>query len=316
MSPQPNSSGDSIFDEPALAGQLPLSAVRPVPVSPEQSVINEPVLAARHPEQVAPPANMAAASEELVRHSVFNEPYALPPDDPQGPPRLITTDWYCQRCGYNLRGRHTGQACAECGHVQSTPPPPVEQVSYTNWLRAKIAATSVDKSWTVTALAALLGGVWAILAAMINNSSFGGSIVFIAVLVAPVIEEVMKIALTAWIVEVRPYLFKSTAQVRIACIASGAMFGVLENVYYVLAVLPAMGADDSVYLFRWIVCTALHITTTIISSIGIARVWTQATTNLSEPNLDAAYPWLLGAIILHGTYNGSAVLFEIGKNMF
>jgi len=260
--------------------------------------------------------DMASASEELVRHSVFNEPHALPPDAGDAGPRPINADWFCAKCGYNLRGRLAGQACPECGHVQTSAPPPVQQVSYTNWLRAKIAATSEEKTWMITAVAAMLGGVWAVLAAMWNNSTVGGSMLFVAVIFAPVIEEIMKVALAAWIVEIKPYLFKHERQVRIAIIASGAMFGILENIYYSLVVLPAVGAPESMYLFRWIVCTALHITTTIVSSIGVAKVWREATVNLREPNLDSAYPWLIAAMVLHGLYNGGAVLFEIGRQAF
>lgn len=268
---------------------------------------------------------------------------------------IVQADTFCPGCGYNRRTQRLGDACPECGHrmnmaaFEPAPPEPLDntmgeeelarhsifnephvlsdidaatlmpreqQVSYANWLRAKMAATSSDKTWAVTLFCLLFGGIWAVLAAMVNNSLVGGSILIIAVIFAPVIEEVMKVALAAWIVETRPYLFKSKLQIRIAIIASGATFGILENIYYVTLILPKVNAPESMYTFRWIVCTSLHIITTIITSIGIARSWSDATTNLREPSLDRAYPWLLAGIILHGLYNGGAVLFEIGSNLF
>lgn len=314
------SNDDSIDAEPALkAGRDARNAMANLPA--DQTILDEPALVA----------------------------------DPSLASIIVQADTLCPACGYNRRTQRLGDACPECGHRMATAAfdpapfepvgktnheeelarhsifnephilsatdaaaltPPDQQVSYANWLRAKIAATSWDKTWGVTLLCLLFGGVWAVLAAMFNNSAVGGSIVIIAVIFAPVIEEVMKVALTAWVVETRPYLFKSKLQIRIAIIASGAMFGLLENIYYVTLILPAANAPQSMYTFRWIVCTSLHIITTIITSIGIARTWSDATTNLREPSLDRAYPWLLAGIVVHGLYNGGAVLFEIGKNLF
>ena len=114
--------------------------------------------------------------------------------------------------------------------------------------------------------AILVGGVWAILWAGLFNSlnMFKWGIVVIVV-VGPVVEEIMKVAVIACVVEVKPYLFKYRMQIVIAGLAGGLLFGLIENVIYIYVQFPALreqGIDipPSVELYRWIGCTLLHVT--------------------------------------------------------
>ena len=264
-----------------------------------------------------PPHNTARDdNEEQVTHSVYDEPAVFPPGVTDGGRPFIDVDWHCDRCGYNLRGHRVGQPCPECGHVRADGPPPPDRVNYSNFLRRRIAATTDARSWRAVAIAMLAGGPFAIVTAFVTNTFYGTWIIFLIAVVAPAVEEVAKVAITAWMVEVKPWLFRSAAQIRLAAVAGGLWFGVLENVYYVTVVLPAVGAPPEMYAFRWIVCTTLHVVTTFITSFGLVKVWSDATTQLRRPKFDDIWPWLLAAMIVHGVYNGGAIIFEVTRHLF
>ena len=70
-------------------------------------------------------------------HSIFSEPHIQAgadnsSDASKQEPTPITTDWYCSRCRYNLRGLTVGQPCPECGHVEKYDPPRVDPTEDTS----------------------------------------------------------------------------------------------------------------------------------------------------------------------------------------
>ena len=75
-------------------------------------------------------------------------------------------------------------------------PPPDEAVTWSRWIAERVAATSTARTWLVTILVALAAGPWSVFGALANSlaTMSVGAIVF--VVVAPVIEEMMKIAMT------------------------------------------------------------------------------------------------------------------------
>jgi RsiW-degrading membrane proteinase PrsW (M82 family) len=149
---------------------------------------------------------------------------------------------------------------------------------------------------------ALLGGVWAVFGAIFAGA--GG--VMGIVVAGPVTEEIMKIALIVMVVETRPYIFTSRFQILLAAIASGAGFAIIENLMY-LRNQPS----ELLVNWRWTVCTALHIGCTIIASMGAMRMWKRSVSDLVEPRIGLAVPAIIAAAVIHGSYNGFALIFEL-----
>ena len=79
------------------------------------------------------------------------------------------------------------------------------QLNYADWLAWRLNTTSVAKTWGVTFLVMLAAGPWAIFGALFRGATGGWGLAMIVV-IAPVTEELMKVAVALWIVEKRPYL--------------------------------------------------------------------------------------------------------------
>lgn len=172
--------------------------------------------------------------------------------------------------------------------------------SYSRHFARMRGGTAAATTWLVTLGIALLAGPWAILCSLFStpNTLFA---VLILVAFAPMVEEVMKIGLAAWVVECRPWLFGFPAQIILCGLAAGLAFGVIENLIY----LNVYIRDPEPWLvaWRWTVCTMLHVTCSGLASVGLARAWKAASLHGTKPDMAIAFPWLTGAIVLHGGYN-------------
>ncbi|MEO1235777.1 MAG: PrsW family glutamic-type intramembrane protease [Planctomycetota bacterium] len=246
-----------------------------------------------------------------ARHDVFDEPTMRAT---VGTP--IDRDWSCDACGFNLRGLAVGHACPECGHPIRLAPTPAPAPGttpgttpgsassergqgYAAWLTECQAQTSAARTWLVTLGIALAGGPWAVLGALL--STFGGTIAIIVV--APVVEEVMKVALITLLIETRPYLLRTRAQIYAAAAGSGLAFATIENLIYLNLYIPNPTPD--IIAWRWIVCTVLHVGCALVAAVGADRVWRQTLTERRPPTAPIRLRWLVLAIALHGTYNAA-----------
>jgi hypothetical protein len=188
------------------------------------------------------------------------------------------------------------------------PRPPPGALTYRNWLLARRNKTSAGRSWAVTLLVAAAAGPWAILGALLGGRPTAFGLVMV-VLFAPVVEETMKVAAAFYVVEKRPFLFRSAWQIALCALAGGLVFAAIENLLYLHIYVP----DPQPWLvrWRWTVCVALHSGCSTIAGLGLVRVWRGAWRRLDRPMPQQAFPLWLIAVILHGTYNGLAVLFEL-----
>jgi hypothetical protein len=279
----------------------------------------------RHEPQLQPPATggddlrdepaltaSGLSDDDTALHSVHNEPLTLGAGDE---PDLITRNWSCEQCGHNLRGQRVGDACPQCGHLQLQRPAPAGTEGYARWLVRRLENTSASKTWLVTLGIAVAAGPLAVLGTLLDAMIGGGGgrgAVLSMVVFAPAVEEVMKIALIAGVVERWPYLFRNRLQLQIAALASALVFAIIENIIYIHVYIPeSMGqTTDQVAAFRWTVCTALHVTCTMVAVQGLSLAWHTATSQLRRPTLRGARRWLILAIILHGSYNGTVLLLE------
>lgn len=284
----------------------------------EQSIRNEPHL---RPDARPVDPSEARADRVLRREgergettyqdgqSIYDEPDVLP----GRPGEVVEQNWSCSKCGYNLRGLPTHHRCPECGHRELYRPAPRGSASYQEWLRRRVMATSPARAWATVVLAALCSGVGGLLAAMFGTDPgilvAPPSMILLAVVFGPTVEETMKIAAAACVVEVRPYLFRQVEQVQVATVGAALLFAALENVIYLYVYIPNHSVEFA--LWRWTVCVAMHVGCTLVASRGLVSVWQQAITELRPPRIARGLRWLVIAIVLHASYNAAVVAYEL-----
>ena len=186
-------------------------------------------------------------------------------------------------------------------------------LTYAEWLELRRRQTSGARTWLITLGVALSAGPWAVLGALYGSGQTMVSILAI-VIFGPVIEETMKAAIATYLVERRPFYFRSPGQIAVCLLAAGAAFAVLENLMYLLVYFP--DASPGLIVWRWTVCTSLHMVCSLIVGLGLVRVWRDTWARRARPKMALMFPYMIGAVLLHGLYNGSAVVLEMGKDWF
>lgn len=281
----------SVFFEPHL---------RPTPLRPDASE-------ARAAANLAREQGAAQPGEDVAQHSIYDEVSILPDRGIE----IVEQDWSCSGCGYNLRGLPAGHACPECATVELYRPPPSDAASYGAWLAQRRKRTTAAHSRAALAGVALFGGALGVLGSFVQSFIVGlGTALPIggllsAVLVGPPIEEVMKIAALAMLVETRPYLIRRPSQIQSAALAAGLGFAVIENLIYLNFYIP--NPSTELMLWRWLACSAMHIGCTMIAGAGIATVWRRTLREGRPPRIELATRALVTASILHGAFNAAAI---------
>lgn len=184
---------------------------------------------------------------------------------------------------------------------------PADQMTYAEWLDFRRSQTPLAHTWLVTLGIALAAGPFAIIGAFYGSGQTTFSIIAICVF-APIVEEVMKTAAAMYVVEKKPFFFRSSVQILICALAGGLAFATIENLLYLHVYIP--NPSQRIIVWRWTICTAMHTTCTFITGIGMVRIWRDTWTRHARPRLTFAFPFLLTAIIIHGGYNAFAVLYH------
>lgn len=185
--------------------------------------------------------------------------------------------------------------------------------TYSDWLERRRAGVGLARPWAVTALVALSAGPWAVLGAFMGSGGTAFSILAI-IMFGPVAEETMKIAAATYVVEKRPYLFTTSAQIIIAALAGGLAFGALENLLYLNTYIP--DPKPGMIRWRWTVCIAMHAGCSLVAALGLVRTWRDAWRRTGRPRLTLGYPYLVAAIAIHGAYNAFAVALHLAHYRF
>ena len=240
----------------------------------------------------------AGREHQQALNSVFNEPFSLTTADMS---RVIDRDWFCARCGYNMRGHAVTKQCPECGHAGSQ--------TYAAWVADKCRTVKPIKSWLAAALVTLVGGPLAISGALWAGSGFLGPLVW-----GPVAEEIMKVAAVTFIVETRPYLFQTRVQIHLAALGGALGFAVVENLLYLFVYIK--DPTPTLVVWRWSVCVALHVGCTMIAARGIVAVWHDTITTGAQPSIAHATRWLIVAMVVHGAYNGVVIFLKLSEYEF
>lgn len=182
--------------------------------------------------------------------------------------------------------------------------------SYQDFYVSQRGSTAPAKRLLAMVAAIVFSGLAAIAGTFLGSgTASAGFLGIIAVVtLGPAIEEVMKIAGILYLAERRPWLIPSWHWLILIAATSGLVFAAIENLLYINVYFPNEAADFAT--MRWILGPTLHITTALISSIGVARMWRNTHDQGHPPNMAIARPFLITAAVVHALYNLFAVLAE------
>ena len=189
-------------------------------------------------------------------------------------------------------------------------PDRADPTQWTRWLEHKRGQCTMPGNLGVTLLAAVLGGPFAVLGALVSGEQGAGPILYMVVF-APVIEELLKQSGMTFVLEKKPYRVFASWQFLFAGVVSGLVFGAIENLVYMGRFAAILSARDLARLvtYRWTVCTPLHVICAAIASLGLIRAWKRQLRLGRPADLAAALPFFVAAVVLHGLYNVAAILF-------
>ena len=166
-------------------------------------------------------------------------------------------------------------------------------------------------------LAGVAGGFFAIPAVFLDT--FGSSLGFgfvlgalVLVVIGPFTEETLKQSGAIFQLEKMRGSIRYDWQFFLSGVLGGAVFGVLENLIYQHIYLRSLPPEKlaNVMAFRWIICTALHILCTVVSSMGLRHVWRESLAKERPCRIYDAFPWFVAATAIHGLYNLSMMLMD------
>jgi len=181
------------------------------------------------------------------------------------------------------------------------------ELTYEAWLEKHRGEVGPLKSWAATLGIALLAGPWALLGAFYGSGQTLWSILAIVVF-APVVEETMKAALALYVVEKKPFLFRSAVQIALCVVAGALVFSCIENLLYLKVYIPQ--PPPWLAHFRWTVCVTMHTGCSFIASMGLMRIWRDIWKRRARARLPLGYPYLVTAALIHGAYNAFAIVFS------
>ena len=182
---------------------------------------------------------------------------------------------------------------------------------YRELLRREQARYPVAVLPFLSILSGVLGGLFAVPAIFLNgNASWIGFLVI--VFLGPFAEETLKQSGAVFQLEKMRGSLRYSWQFFLSGVLGGAVFSVLENLTYRYVYLAKLPPEKiaAVMTFRWTVCTCLHILTTLVSSMGLCRVWQDSLEKGRPCQLADAFPWFVAATFIHGLYNFSMLVLD------
>ena len=163
----------------------------------------------------------------------------------------------------------------------------------------------------LTILCGLAGGLLAVPALFLKGRE-SGLWVLMLVVFGPFAEETLKQSGMIFQLEKLPGTVRSGWQFFLAALLGAAVFSVLENLLYGHAYLRELPPEalENIMNYRWVACTTLHICCTMISALGLRRVWHAAREKGVLCQVSDAFPWFVIATAFHGTYNLLMLLLQ------
>jgi len=186
---------------------------------------------------------------------------------------------------------------------------PADGLTWFRWYQQQVAETTVTGTWWTTLGVVIAGGILAVVGTLLSQSLYGNALIAVTIL-GPTTEEIFKIALPLWLVEKRPWLYRTNGQILICAIASGLGFAAVENLIYLNVYVPNPSASFAAW--RWTVCVLLHAGCSTVAGIGVVRIWNRFQEQQRAPVLADGARWIMAAIVVHGVYNGTVTALELG----
>ncbi len=188
----------------------------------------------------------------------------------------------------------------------------LKQAHLGEWMAQKRAQCTLSGNLTVTLVAALASGPFAILGAFWTGQPTGFRMLYM-ILFAPVIEELLKQSGMIYLLEKRPYRLFSAGQFVAAAVISALIFSAIENLVYIHIYSGAMSIQDphAFACFRWIVCTLVHVLCSVIASFGLIQVWKRQIAEGRAADLAHGFWPFAVAMAIHGVYNLTVALLKI-----
>lgn len=236
--------------------------------------------------------------------SVFDEPHLR---EQRGEPVA------CWSCGYL---RPPASTCPECNagpfrtgqgahgvDMSVTDEPgrtPARDTELLAWVRAEQAGRSTLDRVGVTLAIVAAAAPWAVLGVWFGAlvSPVGAGRWLAAVVVTPVVAEVMKPAALAWAVERRPGWFSSGRVIALTSAACGLAFGLVTAAWRLGSGGLAPSRPEA-----WLVALLLlvmHAGCSGLVGLGLARAWRRMWLSGRRPELEDAFVHTLAAACIHG----------------
>lgn len=153
---------------------------------------------------------------------------------------------------------------------------------------------------------ALTGGLFAIFGAIVKEVASPGPL--LAILIAPVVEEVLKPSGVYYLLERRVRWLSSRIHVALLSMLGGMVFAAVENVIYLYVYIP--DHPPGLALYRWTVCTALHGVCSFILGLGLGKLLPRM--RRGEPfELEDILGWVIAAVVVHAGYNTVVMFFGV-----
>ena len=227
--------------------------------------------------------------------------------DPGEPAARQTVDAANQKQSYDDRVEHTvwdepSLARDLAGET------PSDGLTYAGWLERRIAETSASYSWSIAAIIAITAGPWAIVGSFIGGGHTVFGIVMFTVF-GHVMEEMMKVAAALWVVEKRPFLFRSRLQIAVCVLAGAFVFAAVENALYLNVYVHE--PSELLIRWRWTIYVALHMGCSFIAGLGLMKIWHPTIEHRARPQLTSGAAYIVTAIVIHGAYNGFVVMLAM-----
>jgi RsiW-degrading membrane proteinase PrsW (M82 family) len=222
-------------------------------------------------------------------------------------PSLDPSEWYADPTGDE---RDVLEHLRDAVHHEPHLAGPDEAPARLDWLKKKRAESGWSTALAWTAVAALLGGPFSVLGAIMGSGQGVLAAVYV-VLLGPVAEEMLKPAGAIVLLERKPWHLRSAWQVVFIAVASALGFATIENLIYEHVYLSSLPAEKlaEVMTLRWTFTAPMHVLATFLASVGLLRVWRRVEEGATA-SLAPAYPWFAAAMVLHGGFNLTALLRE------
>ncbi len=189
----------------------------------------------------------------------------------------------------------------------------LKQAHLGQWLAQKRAECTLAGNWAVTLVAAFVGGLFAIVGALMTTDAQSWVTFLLIVLFAPIVEELLKQSGMIYLLEKKPYRICTAAQFIVAAVISALIFAAIENLMYIHLTANMVGIEDIVKFssFRWKYCTLLHVSCSVIASLGLLRVWKKQLAEGRAADLAYGFWPFVTAMVIHGGYNLTVTLLDL-----